>query len=185
MSALLGFTARINGIDYPVAVFKLEGGDGYCWSWAYPANGWMSIADLSSGERHTVSGSWATHASQHASGIHHQRIVDADRGKITVGRRHTWAASAIPDWISILSVSVPLTEPFLWAVQAPPWPPVECPHLLERHDFEGVEGIYLEGYICKSDRVDDLIRKHPQAVRHWIEGNEDDLRLVVLAVPAR
>jgi hypothetical protein len=185
MSALLGFTARINGIDYPVAVFKSNGRNGYCWPWIYPTNGCMLIADLISGEKHLVYGSWQSHESQHANGVHHQRIVNAGRSKISVSSRRTWPVSGCPDWASILSVPVPLIEPFSWATQSPPWPPVKSPHRLERHDFDGAEGIYLDGYVCESERVDDLLHKRPEAVRHWIEGNEDDLRLVVLAVPIK
>src|ERR1700676_3132360 len=44
-SALLGFTARIKGLDHPSAIFKLTGSDDYCWSCQEPSNGHLIVLD--------------------------------------------------------------------------------------------------------------------------------------------
>jgi hypothetical protein len=185
MADLLGFAARICGTIYPAAIFSWSGKDGYCWPGDLPTNGTLIHFDLNSLEWQKFSGMRDVHESYHHSGQRHQKI-----GGTKVVERRGETVPNIPDWASLRSVMVPLIAPFPWAVveghpslrtTMSPWLAVK-PYILESHDFDGADGVRLHGYICRHERVDDLICKWRAATRHWTVG-EQDLRLVVLLEP--
>jgi hypothetical protein len=181
MVAILGFAAAINGINHPAAIFKFSGKDAYWWSWLQPSNGHLLSIDLLSRKAEPFVEVTEFHGSYHNDGRQHRAI-----GVNTIGVKHTGVSSGtpVPDikgWEELISITVPLLQPFAWEMQAKPWSAVRSPHLLRPEDFCGAEGIDLRGFICRSDRVDDLIRR-PRVKTHWIAGDQD-LRLLVLAEP--
>jgi hypothetical protein len=187
MAVFLGFSAHIRGVEYPaVAVFKLDRGEAYCWYGDHPTSGYLAIFDLVSAKQHFVSGVWEEHGSRHKSGERHQKLVSA-RGKVNIGAYHDTAAEDILSDSSIRSVTVPLTQPFeFWPLDCPVWSAVKSPYILRREDFgENVDGVVLHGYICRHDRVDDLIvRWRRITVRAWT-ACDGEFDLVILAEVVR
>jgi len=187
MAVYMGFSACIRGIDYPaVAIFKLDRGETYCWPGDHPREGYLAVFDLVSAKKHFFSGSWEGHGSRHKSGERHQTLVSAGR-KVYIGATEDQATDDIVSWSSIRSVTVPLTEPFdFWPVNSPIWAAVKSPHILRREDFGGdTDGVFLHGYICRHDRVDDLISTwRARTARAWT-AREDDFALVILAEVVR
>ena len=177
MVAILGFAAAINRVIHPAAIFRFSGKDAYWWSWLQPSNGHLLSIDLLSRKAEPFVEVTEFHGSYHNDGRQHRAI----------GVKHTgvYRGTAIPNieaWESLRSITVPLLEPFPWEMQAKPWGAVNSPHILRCEDFCGAEGVDLHGFICKSDRVDDLICRWRVVKQHWIAGDQD-LRLVVLAEP--
>jgi hypothetical protein len=177
MPVILGFVARINGVDHPAAIFKFSGRKAYWWSWLEPSNGNLVYTDLLCGTTRIFNGVREFHGSYKSDGHRHRRI-----GTARVGVRRDTPITDIQSWKSLRSITVPLTEPFPWEMQAKPWSAVECPHILRSEDFDDADGVDLHAYICKSARVGDLICRWRVANRWWV-GGDQDLRLVVLAEP--
>jgi hypothetical protein len=187
MTTYLGFSALIRGTEYPaVAVFKLDRSEAYCWYGDHPTSGHLAVFDLVSAKQHFVSGSWHEHGSRHRSGQRHQKLV-TDRSRVNIGEYHDIAIEDLISDSSIRSVTVPLMDPFeFWPVDCPVWPAVKSPHTLARADFgQDVDGVVLHGYICRHDRVDDLIaRWRRMTARSWT-ACDGEFDLVVLAEVVR
>jgi hypothetical protein len=183
MAVYLGFSAHIRGIDHPaVAIFKLDRGETYCWPGDHPTEGYLAVFDLVSAKKHFFLGWWEGHGSRHKSGERHQTLVSAGR-KVHIATRKDEASEDMVSWSSIRSVTVPLTEPFdFWPINSPTWAAVKSPHILRREDFgEDIDGVFLHGYICRHDRVDDLVSTwRATTARSWTT-REQDFALVVLA----
>ena len=182
MPVYLGFSAHIWGRDYPAAVFKLDGGEAYCWHGDQPGDGYLAIFDLEARKRHLFSAPRNEHHSRHKSGERRQTLECAGK-KVRIGVRKDSPSHCIVSWSAIRLVTVPLTEPFdFWPVEFPMWSAVEFPHTLRREDFgENVDGVLLDGYICRHTRVDDLLfQSRRTSARSWIAG-DGEFDLVVLA----
>lgn len=182
MPVLLGFSAHIRGVDYPAAVFKLDDGEGYCWPGDKPTDGTLVVFDLMAARKEFFSGSWEEHNSRHRSGQRHQTVVSAGR-RVHVGVDQDVASDNMKSWSSIRSATVPLIEPFAWwPIKFPVWTAIKSPHDLRRNDFGMAEGVILHGFICRHDRVQNLIARWRVATRSWT-AREGDFELVVLAEP--
>jgi hypothetical protein len=110
-----------------------------------------------------------------------------DRSKVNIGEYHDIGIEDLISDSSIRSVTVPLMDPFeFWPVDCPVWPAVKSPHKLARADFgQDVDGVVLHGYICRHDRVDDLIaRWRRMTARSWT-ACDGEFDLVVLAEVVR
>ena len=190
MSALLRFAARIEGIDHPVAVFKLNPSGAFCWSWQEPSNGYLVILDPSLAMRGAPLSAGKTfrsvndhHFSYHSDGTRHRTVkAGAIKAAQHLGRQKTIALANIREWSSVRSVSVPLKGPFGSEIGAGVWRAVQRPEILRSDDFDGADGLSLHGYICRSDQVRNLITKW-RVARHWTTGTRADVRLVVVAEP--
>ncbi len=187
---ILGFAARINGVDHPAAIFKFSGKDAYCWTWHEPSKGHVIVFDsfpinksvrLSEGQ--VFQSMTEQHASLHFDGRRHRTIKASGRNTAHVSKHQSVAIPDIKSWLSLRSVEIPLIEPF-WEMSAGAWRDVQHPKILRSEDFDGAGGVCLHAFICSCDRIDDLIRTWRVATRHWVEGNQR-LRLVVLAEPLR
>ena len=74
----------------------------------------------------------------------------------------------------------PSTGQFFFEMDARPWVAVKQPEILRAGAFNGAAGICLHAYICKGERVNDLIETWGKKCgRRWIVG-DGPFRLVVL-----
>ena len=182
--------SRVNWVEHNYfwlcTVFKLDRGEAYCWYDDHPTAGHLAVLDLVSAKQHFISCSWQTHGSRYRSGERHQKLV-TDRSRVNVG---DYRDTPIEDLISdslIRSVTVPLIEPFeFWPVDCPVWPAVKSPHTLTRTDFgEDVDGVVLHGYVCRHDRVDDLVARWRKITARSWTACDGEFDLVVLAKVVR
>jgi hypothetical protein len=116
---ILGFAARINGVDHPAAIFKFSGKDAYCWSWHEPSKGHMIVFDsfpinksvrLSEGQ--VFQSMTEQHASLHFDGRRHRTIKVSGCNTAHVSKHQSVAIPDIKTWLSLRSVEIPLIEPF-------------------------------------------------------------------------
>jgi hypothetical protein len=186
---MLAFAVRIMGVDYPAAMFKLFR-RGVCgWSWLY-SNGHLIFFDPPSvlnknarlSDGNIFPNVTEAHFSYPFDGRYHQTIRASGRDTAHLARHRS---AAFPDiqCESFRSVDVPLKNRFP-PLDVAPWRGVKHPAILRSQDFNGAEDVTLHAYICRKDRVDDLIQRRQRLVRrHWIVGDHD-LQLVVLAEPS-
>jgi hypothetical protein len=82
----------------------------------------------------------------------------------------------------IREVNVPLFQPFdFWPIKNPVWNATTSRHALRRDDFgERVDGVILQGFMCRHEYVEDLLAEQKTAYRSWVE-NDGNFDLVVLA----
>ena len=89
----------------------------------------------------------------------------------------------------IRSVHVPLLQGFeWWPIKTPLWDAIATTsrHVLRKEDFgELVDGVILQGFMCRHACVDDLLaRWRKNACRWWVE-RDGEFDLVVLAEVVR
>src|SRR6266568_5784515 len=186
MAVFLGFSAEIQGIDYPaVAIFKLDDGAAFCWNSDHPTNGHLTVFDLVQQKQHSVSGPFGVHGSRHRNGMRHQALEPAGRRKIYISPYLDSAARDLASDSHIRAVHVPLLQPFdWWPIKTPLWSAsaTTSRHVLRREEFgERVDGVILQGFMCRHARVDDLLaRWRKAAYRSWVE-RDGEFDLVVLA----
>ncbi len=191
MQAFLGFSAEIHGVEYPaVAIFKLDHGACFCWNGDHPIQGHLAIFDLVPNRQHFISGSWEVHGSRHRDGSRHQALEPKGHRKIYVAPSQDVAARKLASDSSIRTVTVPLLQPFDWwslkqdlGLNNPLWNVVKARHVLKREAFgDNVDGVFLHGYMCRRERVDDLLARWRQETHtSWVEHDDDDFDLVVMA----
>lgn len=189
----MGFSAEVQGIEYPaVAIFKLEDGAAFCWNGDHPTSGYLAVFDLVERKQHFVSGSFGVHGSRHRNGSRHQALEPAGRTrkekkKIYISPYMDTAAEDLVSDSHIRSVTVPLLQPFdWWPINTPLWSATTSRHVLRRDDFgERVDGLVLQGFMCRHERVNDLIERWENtSYRSWVERN-GEFDLVVLAEVVR
>jgi hypothetical protein len=182
MAVIMGFSAEIRGVEYPaVAIFKLNKGAANCWYGDHPTDGHLAVYDLVEQKRHFVSGSFNVHGSRHRDGSRHQVLEPSGREKIYLSPR-TVKASKDSLCDHIREVNVPLFEPFdFWPIKNPVWNATTSRQVLRRDDFgQRVDGVILQGFMCRHEYVKDLLAEQKTAYRSWVE-NDGDFDLVVLA----
>jgi len=183
MAVLMGFSAVIRGVEYPaVAIFKLNNGDAVCWYGDHPRDGYLAVFDLAEGTRHFVSGSFG-----HRNGRRHQALEPAGHKKIYVSPYTDTAAMDLVSDSHIRTVNVPLLQPFeFWPIKTPLWAATNSRHVLRRDDFgERVDGVILQGFMCRHEYVDDLLARWRKITyRSWVES-DGEFDLVVLAEVVR
>ena len=184
----MGFSAVIRGVEYPaVAIFKLNNGDAVCWYGDHPRDGYLAVFDLAEGTRHFVSGSFGVHGSRHRNGRRHQALEPAGHKKIYVSPYTDTAAMDLVSDSHIRTVNVPLLQPFeFWPIKTPLWAATNSRHVLRRDDFgERVDGVILQGFMCRHEYVDDLLARWRKITyRSWVES-DGEFDLVVLAEVVR
>ncbi len=180
MYVVLGFAARVDGFDHPAAIFKFSGRDGFCWSRLEPSN--AHLINIWPTNKRFI-GMTEYHSSYHYDGRKHQSVATAD-GREHIPFRRDLPIENITTWASLRSISIPLTASFPWEMNAKAWRAVKCPYILRSEDFNGAYGVDLHGFICRKDRIRDLICTWRVATQHWVAGDQD-LQLVVLAEPLR
>ena len=121
MTVFIGFSAEIQGIDYPaVAIFKLDDGAAFCWNGDHPTDGHLAVFDLVEQKQHFVSGSFGVHGSRHRNGSRHQVLEPTGHKKIYISPYRDTAATDQASDSHIRAVHVPLLQPFdWWPVRAP------------------------------------------------------------------
>jgi hypothetical protein len=189
MAVFLGFSAEIQGINYlAVAIFKLDDGAAF-WNGDHPTSGHLTVFDLVQKKQHWVSGSFGIHGSRHRNGTRHQALEPAGHRKIYISPYMDTAATDLASDSHIRTVHVPLLQGFeWWPIKTPLWDAIATTsrHVLQREDFgERVDGVILQGFMCRHACVDDLLaRWRRTAYRWWVEpGGEFDL--IVLAEVVR
>ena len=190
-NCILGFAARINGVDHPAAIFKFSGKSAYFWTWQEPSSGHLIVFDslpinksvrLSDGQ--VFKSMTEHHSSFHYDGRRHRTVKAAGRDTAHVSKYKSVPIPDIQTWVSLRSVEVPLTAPFGWEMDAGAWRDLQRPQILCDEDFDGACGVCLHGFLCRNNCVDDLIRRWRVATRHWLAGHQR-LTLVVLAEPLK
>lgn len=191
MNSFLGFAARIDSIDHPVAVFKLSRSGAFCWSWLDPCNGHVVILDplqaiggvrLCAG--HVFRSVTEHHFSYHSTGRRHRTIQSrATQHAQHLGKEDSTALANLRSWRSLRSVPVPLEGSFPTKMDAGVWRAVQRPEILRSEDFKGASGVDLHAYLCRRDQVRNLLQRWRSATRHWMAGTRQDVRMVVLAEP--
>jgi hypothetical protein len=189
---ILGFAARINGVVHPAAVFKFSGEDAYWWDCHHPSNGCTIIFETGSlpvnksvplSQGKVFRSVTDQHRSHHASGRRHLAIEASGRKKEYTTKYKSIAIPDIKTWENLSSIQIPLIGEFFANMDAAPWRIVKRPEILETQDFNGACGVCLHAYICRTERLDDLIRNwRKNCTRHWIAG-AGPFRLIVLAEP--
>lgn len=190
MPVFLGFSAEIQGIDYPaVAIFKLDHGAAFCWNGDHPTDGHLAVFDLVQQRRHFVSGSFGVHGSRHRNGTRHQALEPAGHERVYNSPYTDTVANDLASDSHIRAVHIPLLQRFdWWPIRTPLWDAIApaSRHRLRKEDFgERVDGVILQGFMCRHARVDDLLTRWRKATyRSWIE-RDGEFDLVVLAEVVR
>jgi hypothetical protein len=187
MAVLMGFSADIRGVEYPaVAIFKLNNGDAVCWYGDHPTDGHLAVFDLVEQKRHFVSGSFSVHGSRHRNGRHHQVLEPSGHKKIYLSPCTDKAAEDLV-CVHIREVNVPLFQPFdFWPIKTQLWHATTSRYVLRRDDFgERVDGVILQGFMCRHEYVDDLLGTLQKTTyKSWVE-HDGVFDLVVLAEVVR
>lgn len=185
--AILAFIARINGVDYPAALFKMLRRGVHGWIWQF-SGGHLIFLDPRSVLNNKLRLSEGLifqnvddhHFSYPFDGRYHQTIKASGREGARLPRHRAVAFPEI-QCESFRSIDVPLTDPFR-PLETAAWRDVLDPTILSSEGFEGAHSVTLHCFICRKDRVRDLFRRWRTAARFWTAGNQN-IRLVVLAEP--
>jgi hypothetical protein len=190
MAVFLGFSAEIQGINYPaVAIFKLDDGAAFCWNGDHPTSGYLAVFDLVQKKQHCVLGSFRVHGSRHRDGTRHQVLEPSGHRKIHVSPYLDAAATDLASDSHIRTVHVPLLQGFeWWPIKTPLWNAIATTsrHILRGEEFgERVDGVILQGFMCRHNCVDDLLaRWRKNAYKWWVE-RDGEFDLIVLAEVVR
>ena len=154
-----------------------------------PTSGYLAVFDLVQKKQHWVSGSFGVHGSRHRNGTRHQALEPAGHRKIYISPSMDTAATDLAPDSHIRSVHVPLLQGFeWWPIKTPLWDAIATTsrHVLRKEDFgELVDGVILQGFMCRHACVDDLLaRWRKNACRWWVE-RDGEFDLVVLAEVVR
>src|SRR6267142_4837789 len=172
----LGFQTIVDKVTYPIAVFKFNGRDAYCWDWM--RNGPCHLflyADFVTGNVGSFGKYKESHVSYHESGMHHSRITDKARKLCLAPVRRT-PVSQIQRWASIDSIPAPLTSALRWKMDIPEWKRTTRKITLTLADFEPHTDIYLRAYLCNRTMVPVLAKRF--GLGSWKLGS-GEIQLVI------
>ena len=177
----LGFQTVIGTAVYPLAVFKFDGKNAYCWDWLTNSKGYLLLyADFVTGRSGSFGKYEESHISYHESGTRHARIAKNSK-KLYLTPLQRTPVSRIQTWESIASVAVPLTGPLSHVMSIREWNRTAKRITLASSDFGGREGIYLRAYLCKKECIRVLKKRY--SLGTWVVGS-GKICLVIAADPA-
>lgn len=107
----------------------------------------------------------------------------------STSRRTDAAATDLASDSHIRTVHVPLLQGFeWWLTKTPLWEAIATTsrHVLRREDFgERVDGVILQGFMCRHACVDDLLARWRKSSYKWWVERDGEFDLVVLVEVVR
>jgi hypothetical protein len=176
----LGFQTVVGQEEFPIAIFKFNETDAYCWDWL--RNGpcvLLMYADFVTGQVGSFGKYEESHISYHESGMHHSRVTDRAR-KLRMTPAQRTPVRQIQGWVNIASVSAPLTSPLPWKMEIRDWKKPMKKITLDVDGLKPHTDIYLRAYLCERAAVPVLAKRF--GLKSWVLGR-GRTRLVIAAEP--